>query len=156
VKRIQEINEIIGGLAPSIRQDAFGLLADYVTRKQRGTSQQDTPSTPGGGSAEATVFFQKFESGRPSENLKLLAAYHYSQYGAAPFTIPELQAIADEASLVIPARPDMTLKGATKAKKKLFSVKSGRFKPTVHGEQFLREKYEVTKGNLPKPTEDSS
>ena len=59
----------------------------------------------------------------------------------------EVRELADHAGLTIPVCLDMTLKGMSKDNKALVQNPSrGRYRVTVHGEKFLKEKFGVSKG----------
>jgi hypothetical protein len=89
----------------------------------------------------------RFDHKKPADNVNLLVAKHYAQYGIEPFTVSELTEEADAAGLVVPARIDMTLKqGGGKGKRFYQNLKKGQFRVTVHGESFLKETYGVKKG----------
>jgi len=85
----------------------------------------------------------------------LIAAWHYREFGVAPFSYKEIKELSDDAGLTIPDRLDMTLRNAQKEGKHSFtSAGRGKMKPTVHGEKRLKDTYHITKGNKKKPTED--
>ena len=78
-----------------------------------------------------------------------IAAYHYSRFGREPLTAAELKNIADDVGIIVPARPDMTLRGAKDtAGRRLFKIGGGLIRPSVHGEQYMKEKFAVSKGKL--------
>jgi hypothetical protein len=96
----------------------------------------------------AEEFFTTHEGGKPADNAYLVVAYLYSQYGATPFSMEDVRAVADHAGLTLPERVDVTLSGAKKAGKALFKrAGRGRLQPNVHGETYLKNTYEVTRGN---------
>ena len=148
VKRLREVNTVVKPLDPAIREASFNLLKSYVT----GLEIDNAGEGKGGEVAQdKKSFFTKFSHDRPSENVFLVAAYHYSQYGTTPFDRGDIKQIADDVGLIVPDRPDMTLKNAQKKGKSLFnSVGAGKYKPTVHGEKYLKETYKVTKGTKKK------
>jgi len=155
VKKLEELNKVITQLDPTIREQAFLLLKSYVTGSQ---VNEETPGNGKDGAEEAAqssidtedaaAFFSKHPDGKPSDNGLVCAAYLYGQYGASPFSVDELRAVGDSAGLTLPERLDMTLRAARRENKALFQ-KVGReqFKPTVHGEQFLKSTYSVKKGS---------
>ena len=96
-------------------------------------------------------FFNRDEKLRPAENAQLCAAYHYSIYGLAPFSLDDIRGIARDAGVVLPDRLDMTLQQAAKGGKKLFqSVGRGVFKPTASAGIFFNERWNVRPGNTTK------
>ena len=62
--------------------------------------------------ADGVSLFGKFSHDRPSDNVRLIAAYFFQQYGSEPFSIDEVKAMASEAGITIPDRVDMTLAAA--------------------------------------------
>jgi hypothetical protein len=96
-------------------------------------------------------FFAALKNEKPSDNALATAAYHYSRYGSAEFTVDEMRDLADDVGVTVPERLDMTYLQAKGKGNHLFRRGSrGAFRPTVHGEAFFKEKYKVRKGNQPK------
>ena len=152
-KRLLEVNEIVKKLDETIRPAAFLLLQDYVLASEIPAKNKQLPSTPGDNLDEDREgFFAKHDHEKPSENGLLLSAYHYSQFGASPFTIDEMEALANEVGVTIPERLDMTFLQAKRNSKSLF-LRAGKkaFRPTVHGETFFKTTYLVSKGTQQKP-----
>ena len=83
----------------------------------------------------------------------LLVAWLYGIYGVYPITAKEIKELGDSCGLVIPARPDNTMRKAKKNGKSLFSQQGKGWQLTVSGEMFLKEAYKVKKGNKPLPKE---
>jgi ribosomal protein L35 len=103
--------------------------------------------------ADLAAFFDREEDLKPADNAQLCAAYYYSLYGASPFSIAELKAIAADAGVVIPDRVDMTLRQATQKGKKLFQpAGSGTFKPTAAGRLHFAERWKAKPGKTAKPS----
>ena len=155
-KRLKEVDSVIKSLDPAIRADAFKILQAYVTGK--GVKEQSGANGDSGGAApdgtDRESFFTRFDHDKPADNVLLIAAFHYSEFGTAPVTIEEVRDIADDVGITVPSRVDMTLLQAKRNGKSLFA-RSGRsrFKPTVHGEKFFKETYTVSKGTKQKPAE---
>lgn len=155
VKRLEEVNRVIKTLDPAIRVEAFSLLTSYVST---GAPSAVAPArtTPANGSgdeetaidmADAENFFVSRESGKPSDNAYLSVAYIYTQYGANPFSIDDVRAVAEHAGLTLPDRVDVTLRGAKKGGKPLFkSAGRGKLQPNVHGETYLKTTFSIAKG----------
>jgi len=153
VKRLMEVNDVISKLAPSIQGAAFQVFIPYVTaRAATGTSvdledarDDSDEQTP----ADFEVFLTKHTASdtKPAENVNLIAAYFYSQRGSEPFSTDEIRKTGDDAGLTIPRRIDMTLKGAKRDGKAIYTqVPAGGYKPTVFGETVLKASYGVKKG----------
>lgn len=150
VARLQKIGSVLQKLPPEVRSTAFELLKDYVTvgtpgeapKKRAAKKDAHDNST---GSAEQ--FFSAFNHDKPADNVKLIAASFYREYGSDPFTLDDVRQTADDVGITIPARPDKTLGQAKEKGKKLFTkAGKGAFKPTVHGEAYLKETYAIRKG----------
>jgi len=149
--RLQEVGDVIERLPPEVRGDAFALLKEYVLPRSAGPSKgPDDQSVPD--NAGDTNLFTQFDHEKPSDNVRLISAYFFREYGSESFSVDEIKALAAETGLTVPERVDMTLANATEKGKKLFvSVGRGKFKPTVHGEAFLKSTYGVKKGTKTRP-----
>ena len=146
VKKLKKINTVISSLDPVIQKEAFDLLRPWL-RSRSGVDEGAPGRTGSEGDADAVnAFFGKHPSGKPSENVNVICAFLYSQYGSEFSEVGEIKSTADEVGLTIPARVDMTLRQAKDKGKALFQVSKRRFRPTVHGENFLKTKYKVSKG----------
>jgi hypothetical protein len=164
VDRIKEVDTIIKTLDPAIREAAFKVLESYITGKSRKPVVDPDASSTGTGtgtviseSEEAkSDFFSKLDHEKPSDNALSVAAYHYSQYGTAVLTTKEVREIADSVGITVPSRIDATFGAATRKQKSLFqNLGRGKFKLTVHGEKFFKEKYGVSKGTRTKESEET-
>lgn len=158
VARLEQLGKVVEKLPPEVRAAAFALLEGYVAgTHSSGQSRVQTPKTSSAGStrgdaaildiSDREAFFSQFEHDKPADNVKLLAAYLYSRYGSAPFPADELRTLADDVGITVPGRLDMTLLQAKERGKQLFArAARGSFKPTVHGESYLKATYRVRKG----------
>ena len=90
-----------------------------------------------------------FDHKQPKNNVLLIVAWLYSQYGVFPITTKEIKDIGNSTGLVIPGRPDNTMRTAKKKGKNLFNQHGKGWRLTVSGETYLREIYSVKKGNKP-------
>jgi hypothetical protein len=108
--------------------------------------------SPGGDdTSDLGVFFTRDENLKPSDKAQLCAAYHFSTYGTAAFSLVELRTIASDSGIVLPDRLDMTLNQATRSEKKLFqSAGRGMFKPTVVAALVFKERWNVKPGRKSK------
>lgn len=164
-KRLKEVNKVITDLDPAIRESAYSTLEQYVTGKpsQRQKAPKDDPDAKDGEQKDTSNLGRdKFirahhnKDDKPSDNVLLIAASHFREYGSEPLSYKEVDKIAANAGLTIPERLPMTFKQAKKAGKKTFkSAGRGKVCPTVHGEKRLKETYNITKGTKRKPTEDN-
>lgn len=157
--RLSEVNKIIEKLDSSIRVAAFEFLKPYIAG---GTIKVlHTPKDEGGGGADGGApddlaeMVEKFiGDDEPSDNVKLLSAWWFSQYGSAPFSMAWIKSTGSSSGLTIPNKPDMTFRQAKENGKTLYEAlgKGGLIKPTIIGEKFLKTKYGVRKGTKPTPT----
>lgn len=152
-KRLLEINKIIKKLDSAIRPAAFLLLEDYVLSSAGLVKEPELhPAQRNDRRADHEKFFSKFNHSKASDNVLLICAYLYGQYGSSPFGVKNIKTLADEVGVTVPDKPYMTIKAAQRKGKSLFrSVGGGLFCPTVHGEKFLKETYKVSKGTQQKP-----
>src|ERR1700722_15763530 len=152
-KRLFEINKVIKQLDSTIRPAAFLLLQDYALIPATSKTEKQSPaSKQHNGEEERTDFFSKFNHSKPSDNAFLLSAHYYSQYGASPFSLEEIETLANEVGVTIPERLDKTFLTDKRGGKSLFlRAGKGAFRPTVHGEAFFKNSYKVSKGTRQKP-----
>lgn len=155
VKKLLELNKLIKSLDPSIRQQSFDLLKPLFFESI--PSNDEESISDGKQDVQKKVvntnsiesFFKSFDHKKPSDNVFLIAAWLYSQYGVISISSEHIKSVADDTGLTVPGRPDMTLKAATKSGKHLFKKQDAGFKPTVHGEAYLKDTYHIKKGSLP-------
>lgn len=151
VKKLKEIDRIIKLLDPSIREASFKILESYITDIKVLEKKEEKTDHKVGLELEKEEFFTKLKHDKPSDNILSIAAYHYSKYGVTPISSDEIKNIASDVGVIIPNRPDMTIKRAQKDGKNLFSVAGrGKYKPTVHGEKYFKDTYKVLKGTMKK------
>ncbi|SPE44857.1 conserved hypothetical protein [Candidatus Sulfotelmatobacter sp. SbA7] len=160
VIRLKEVNEVIEKLDPAIRGEAFSLLAGYVTGKPYRDDSDSQERIPRGDeeSSEPLMadLFARYPDGKPSDNAILIAAWLYSQYGSQGFKLDEMRGIAESVGLTVPTSLDMTLRQAQRDGKALFQhIGRSEFRPTVHGELYLKKTYQVTKGTKKHAAEGS-
>jgi hypothetical protein len=159
VKKLTELNSEILKLDPSIRPHAFETLKSYVleVEEEKPTDRKAEQSSVSviQKRDEVEKFFSGKVEGKPSDNVDCIAAYLYQSYGSAPFSVEDVSEISSTVGRTVPERIDKTLVAAKLNGKKLFN-KVGRnlFKPTVHGEKFLKQKYNVTKGVKKRQTKE--
>jgi len=158
--RLKQVGTVIEGLPAEIRTAAFELLRDYISSDSAPEKKKESAPakthTAGEGDDDREAFFSSFEHEKPADNVKLLAAYLYREYGAQPFKAEEIKKLGDDVGITVPGRVDMTMRQATAEGKKLFSSPArGMFKPTVHGEAYLKKQYSVKKGTKAKPQDET-
>lgn len=155
-ERLLEVNKVVAKLDASIRLPAFEFLKSYIsggtlpsTHTEPKKPHQDHQPV-----ADVTELIETHGEGKPNDNVNLLAAIWFCEYGSSPFSLDYLREKATETGLTIPARPDMTLRTAKEKGKNLFaSAARGLFKPTVVGEAFFKTTYKVRKGTKTAPAQ---
>jgi hypothetical protein len=153
-ERLLEINKVIAKLDPSIRVAAFDFLKPYVSGGALPSPDPKKGTTDHQPAGDVSDLIQKHGDGKPHENVNLLAAIWFSEYGSNPFSLDYLRQQATSTGLTIPAKPNMTLIQAKEKGKKLYGPAGrGLFKPTVIGEAFFKTTYGVRKGTKPPPSE---
>ena len=158
-KKLVEINKTISGLDPAIRLAAFEMLAPHYfgddvqdstkkhieTKKDKGTS--GAPPT------DIEAFFDSFDQKKPKDNVLLISAWLYSQYGVFAIKTEYIKTLANKMGLTVPTRPDNTMRSTKKKGKSLFRQHGDGWNLTVHGEAHLKETYKVKKGSKTYPLE---
>lgn len=154
--KLMEMNQVIIKLDPAIRSAAFDIMVPYyfkdkVTKRTKGQAKPKGSSGAGLDSnvdtSDLSAFIGNFESIKPKDNVMLLVAWLYSQYGAYPIQVQQIKDLASECGMVIPNRSDNTLRQAKDKGKSLFNQQGKGWKLTVSGELFIQGKYNVKKGN---------
>jgi hypothetical protein len=153
VKKIKAVNAVLREVDPVFRETALELLRGYLDLEEgSATIPIAAKRKPGSTASDPDALFTKFSHDKPADNVRLIAAFFYSQYGVASFSAEEVRDKADAVGLTVPNRPDMTLRGAKVDGRALFtSLGKGQYKPTVHGELYFKEQYSLTKGTRAKP-----
>jgi hypothetical protein len=154
-ERFLEVNKVIAKLDSSIRVPAFDILKPYILSGKVIVKAVPAKSpTDEASSGDVEELIQKHSDGKPHENVNLLAAIWFSEYGSNAFSLNYLREKASSTGLTIPARPGMTLVQAKEKGKKLYGPSGrGLFKPTVIGEAFFKAMYKVKKGTKAPPAE---
>jgi hypothetical protein len=157
VARLNEVSKTIETLPVEIRALSFPLLQEYITgegsdnEKHPPPGKDKSPKPKVVNNSSRDEFLASFNHEKPSDNVRLIIAALYRDYGTEPFSLEEIQTLATDTGVTIPERFDMTIKSAKHKGKSLFTPTSrGHYKPTVHGEQYLKETYKVIKGTAKK------
>jgi hypothetical protein len=152
--RLEKIAKVLEKLPSEVRASAFDLLVAYVTGRASDADEKKKPlhKDKTGSDEDDATFFRGFDHSTPADNAKLIAANHYRKYGSASFSTEEVKKCAENVGITIPARVDATFEATMEKGKKLFArAGRGKFKPTVHGETYLRSTYSVKKGTQSPP-----
>ncbi len=159
LKKILAINKSITRLDPAIRLAAFEILAPYYFGEEKEppkkkADKEGKSATPDVSNREK--FFSSFDHSRPKDNVHLVVAWLYSQYGLFPITAKKVQDDAGQIGLTIPTRPDNTMRTAKDKNKNLYMKKGKGWQLTVKGEAYVKETYRVKKGTKPLPSDEES
>lgn len=126
-------------------QAAMTLLGDAPLQPNNGQSHYTNDGS--GDSHDLASFFSRDGDMKPADYAYLCAAYHFAQFGSAPFSIAEIRVIAADAGVIVPDRLDMTFGTASKNGKKLFqSAGKSSFKPTASGSVEFGSRWGVRPG----------
>ena len=160
--KLLEINDVIKQLDESLRATALQVLVP-IYFPDAGENQKQSASCAKGNQDEVKPeppdtddlgnFLASFEQSKPAENVILLVAWLYSRYGAYPVSAKEVQELGNSCGLVIPNRPDNTMRQAKNDGKNLFTQQGKGWRLTVTGELYMKSKFNVKKGNTPLPKE---
>lgn len=159
ISKLKEINSIILKLAPSIRAAAFDILAplffeESITLTDKG-SKTGKKQVSQISTANQEKFFTSFDLTKPSDNVMLIVAWLYSQYGKFPISRTMLEEQASKTGLTIPERPDKTMVVKKAKGKNLFHKQGKGWQLTVSGESYVKETFNVKKGKIPLQQEDN-
>ena len=158
-KKLLEINQIVSELDPAIRVQAFEILAPHYFEERlpkktivekRAEKTEKVEKIP---TEDQATFFSDFSHKKPFENVHLIVAWYFSQFGLFPITTELLRQKAQDVGLTIPERPDTTMRYAKKKGKNLYRQQENGYLPTVYGEANLKEIYKVSKGTKTLPSE---
>ena len=160
-KKLLEINKTIKQLDPAIRGAAFEFIApmlfDNVAATEGESKTKREPATKPetvADTGDKEEFFKRFESNKAKDNVALIVAWLYSQYGKFPITRADIDSEAAITGLTVSDRPDNTMRSAKHGGKNLFRKKGKGWELTVSGESRTKEVYKVKKGSKSRPTED--
>jgi len=161
IGRLEKIGKVLQKIPPEVRGAAFSLFEGYITGNSddlfvpdSSSKSKTLSSKTDSNSSSMEKFFSAHAHDKPADNVKLMAAFHYKDFGTEPFLVEDLQGMASDVGLTVPKRMDMTLDQAKIQGRKLFArAGAGKFKVTVHGEAFLKSTYRVSKGTKKRLTE---
>lgn len=144
---IIQINSIVKAVDPIIKIQVFELLKPLIDIADSSTAPTGRPSLEKRNPQKAQTareFYSAHNPDKPAKRVRVLAAWIYSQKGNEAFSMNEIEQLFDDVGVGRPNRLDMTLKSAFEKGNKLFQpVAGGKFRPTVHGENYFKEKLNV-------------
>jgi hypothetical protein len=167
-RKLLEMNETIAELDPSVRAAAFDILKPYyfgeapppppAGPKKRKSTQEPSrrkDDVPAGPAPEGEdEFFAAHDHKKPAENVFMIVAWLYQNHGVIPVTSTMIKEHANRIGLIVPSRPDNTMRQAKVKGKSLFVQQSKGWALTVSGQTYLKDTYKVKKGNAPLPKAD--
>ncbi len=155
IEKLKEINKVVIELDPAIRLSAFQVLEPLYFEnaiRGKGPGAEGSHNNP---TADFASFCQKFESDKQSENVHMIAAWLYSQYGVFPMTNEHLHAEADAAGVLISERADNIMRDAKDKDGRLMYVKKGEgWQLTARGKAYMLDTYNVRKGTKRRPMDE--
>lgn len=156
----QQIVKVLAKEDSATRQRAIAaamtLLGEAQLDKPKGPVPSAGEHRSGDGPVDLASFFEREEGLKSADHVYLCAAYHYSIHGTAAFSLDELRSIASDAGVVLPDRPDMTLRQGRKKGKRLFqSAGRDAYKPTAAAGALFKDRWQVRPGNKPKEAREA-
>jgi hypothetical protein len=154
-QKLLEINETISSLDPEIRAAAFNILTPYYFDKiapkkpAKELKKEESIKEDHTEKGDMGAFFGAHDHKQPKNNVNLVAAWLYQQHGVFPITSKIIKEIANATGLIVPNRPDNTMRQAKKKGRSFFNKQGSGWQLTVSGQTFIRETYGVQKGNKP-------
>lgn len=157
-KWLAEIDKTVKQFDPAIRASAFELLAPlyFGASLNHGQTNSNSRKADHGDSDDKGAFFVAHGDGEPHQNVLLIAAWLYSQFGKTPITRAHIDAEAAETGLTVPDRPDVTMRAAKHDGKNLFRQRGKGWELTVSGEVRVKELFGVRRGNQHLPSSNGA
>jgi hypothetical protein len=143
---MKEVEESVLELDGSVRAVAFGMMSSYILAGQEFGPPPSPAGLPDVEGVSLEEFFSQREIKKPADAVFAIAAYLYQEYGTEPLSPDEINELADRVGLTVPRRPDMTLKSTRNGKPLFRAAGRGMYVPTVYGESWLKETFQVSKG----------
>jgi hypothetical protein len=165
LKRMKEVEQVVLDLHESVRGAAFGMFQEYIFGEApepvtehgegRSATENSHDDAAAGSARPVGEFFRDRDLKKPSDAVYATVGYLYSQYGTEPFSAADIQNVADQVGLTVPARIDMSLRNAKRKGKALFqSSRDGTWRLTTAGEVILKEMFDITKGTKKRVPDD--
>lgn len=158
ITRLQRVSKVLKEFDSEIRPLAFEFLKPYLAGEVS-AADQTLVHPVGNGQSHANLgmhaFFKAHTQKKPADNVSAIAAWYYSQYGLTPLKKTDINETANLVGITVPSRSDKTLAQKTVKGKVCFRSTAGGYVPTVHGEDFMKETYKVTKGRKPLPVDEN-
>ena len=159
--KLTKINEFVNGLDTELKSIAISLLLPLYFDEKETTFESikknnENVDDVSDSSDDEYKFFSSYDHDKPSDNVVMIAAWLYSQYGVYPITQDEVKEYANRLGITIASRVDMTFGSVSRDGKKLFRQTGRGYEPTLPGEGHFKELYKVRKGNKPRPISEET
>lgn len=158
VNKILEINGIIKSLDPALQERAsdvllkmaFGNILDLPNSRESAKSQsrnlKKLNALDGKIPIERPQFFAGHEHDRLKDNVHLIVAWLYSIYGLFPVETKLMRQTAAQVNLMIPNRPDNTMRQAKCKGHALYEHVGRGWQLSNLGERYVQQRYGVMPG----------
>ena len=155
INKILEINGIVKSLDPALQERAsdvllkmaFGNLIQETTRASASRKHaQKIGIKRSDAIAKRPAFFNGHEHDRLKDNVHLIVAWLYSRYGLFPVETKLVRETAERMGLLIPNRPDNTMRQAKCRGKSLYQHIGRGWQLTPLGERYVHQRYKVKRG----------
>jgi hypothetical protein len=148
-EKLLEINKVLLKLDSSIRSQAFEILRPLYFDTKPAQNSEDEIAVGGGDEFDVTEFFKKGKGTKPSDNVLHIVAWLYSQHGNIIFTKILLKEEGGKHDLILPDRPDMTMRQMKHKGKAIFKKSGSGYRLTTHGQTYCSRVYGVKAGKKP-------
>ena len=143
-----EISKILSDLVPEIRLQVFKKRAPQYFEEK--TEKVEEISTEG----DESEFFNKHRSEKRADNVHLIFAQDYSQFGNRLLKLKHFKEKGKKWRLKMPNDIGDTLSYSTTNNNKTYCFKKGKgYQLTIRGEDFVEKKFNVIRGNKEPPPE---
>lgn len=158
VNIILEINGIIKSLDPALQERASDVLLRMAfgnilsTQNSRGSTKSQSQYLKKFNVFDSKIpldrpdFFAGHEHDRLKDNVHLIIAWLYSIYGLFPVETKLVRETAFQVGLLIPNRPDNTMRQAKCKGQSLYEHIGRGWQLSALGERYIQQRYEVTPG----------
>ena len=159
VNKILEINGVIKSLEPALQEPASDVLLslafgdilnepnDQESVKIHPEKLRNLNALGGKIAIERPEFFEGHEHDRLKDNVHLIVAWFYSIYGLFPIETKLVRETAVQVGLMIPNRPDNTMRQAKCKGHSLYDHVGRGWQLSALGERYVQQRYEVKPGN---------
>lgn len=162
VNKLLEINTIIKSLDPALQKKASEVLINMAfgdvatnaqctnrSRRVHFNESQEFSFVHEELPVDRPQFFNHHLHNRLKDNVHLIVAWLYAHYGLFSVETKIVRKTAKRIGLLIPNRPDNTMRQAKCKGQPLYEHVERGWQLTPLGEQFVQQRYDVNCGNRP-------